>query len=502
MVGMGIDDRASTLEEERPPTALDALEGTAVATLAVMACPDEPWRVGEVALLTLGDPSGTRVFGRGPAQANDSCPRLSFARVTADGIEAALPIGVRRISRVQAYVTRVGPCTLRVQNVGRCELLHNDRTADVAMVRPGDTVQFGRQVLLLSVLRRPELRRPEDAYLVERFGHADPFGLVGESDALWGLRHRIRFVAARRGHVLITGTSGTGKELVAGAVHALSERRTRPMVTRNAATLPEGIVDAELFGNARNYPHQGMAERPGLIGQADGSTLFLDEFAELPGAVQPHLLRVLDNGEYHRLGESVARCSDFRLLAATNRPIEFIKEDLLARFAFRIDVPDLNARREDIPFLARHLLRRLGTRDANIAARVFPASDVDREPSLSFEFVKKLVVHSYRTNVRELETLLLRAIESNRSGPLGGEAAPEHACDKTAEADLPPSDDPPVVEDGLASLSAARIQAALDESNGSVEGAWRALGLSNRYVLRRLIAKHGIEIRRKPKNRR
>jgi two-component system nitrogen regulation response regulator GlnG/two-component system response regulator HydG len=273
------------------------------------------------------------------------------------------------------------------------------------------------------------------------------------------------------------------------------------MVTRNAATLPEGIVDAELFGNARNYPHQGMAERPGLIGHADGSTLFLDEFAELPSAVQPHLLRVLDNGEYHRLGESVARRSDFRLVAATNRPIEFIKEDLRARFSFRIDVPDLNARREDIPLLVRHLLRRLGRRDAHMAARVFPGGDVDREPNLSFEFVKKLVALSYRTNVRELESLLLSAIESNRSGPLGAETAPEHAC-ATVEADRPSSGDPPMVEDGPASLSAARIQAALDESNGSVEGAWRALGLSNRYVLRRLIAKHGIEIRRKPKNRR
>ena len=117
---------------------------------------------------------------------------------------------------------------------------------------------------------------------------------------------------------MLLGETGTGKELAARAVHRFSTRADRPLVARNAATMPAGLIDAELFGNARNYPNPGMAERPGLVGQADGGFLFLDEIGELPSELQAHLLRVLDaGGEYQRLGESRVRRSDFRLLAAT-----------------------------------------------------------------------------------------------------------------------------------------------------------------------------------------
>src|SRR5690348_15490748 len=132
-------------------------------------------------------------------------------------------------------------------------------------------------------------------------------------------------MARRPGHVLLTGASGTGKELAARAIHALSKRSGQRLVARNAATLPESLIDAELFGNAKNYPNPGMAERAGLVGQADGSTLFLDEIAELPSSSQAHLLRVLDDGEYHRLGDGLARRSDFRLVAATNRDVSSLK---------------------------------------------------------------------------------------------------------------------------------------------------------------------------------
>ncbi len=184
------------------------------------------------------------------------------------------------------------------------------------------------------------------------------------------------------GHVLVHGASGTRKELVARAVHAISSRSTGPIVCRNAATFPEALIDAELFGNARNYPNAGMPERRGLVGEADGGTLFLDEFAELPPAMQAHLLRVLDAGEYQRLGEPRARTSSFRLVAATNRPLAAMKEDVLARLVHRIEIPGLDARMEDVPLIARHLFARMAAGNARAVAgddrrggRALPGTD-------------------------------------------------------------------------------------------------------------------------------
>src|SRR6185369_7117992 len=118
-------------------------------------------------------------------------------------------------------------------------------------------------------------------------------------------------------------------------------------------------VDAELFGNVKNYPNPGTPEREGLIGEADGSTLFLDEIGELPVHMQAHLLRVLDRGgEYQRLGDSRAQRADLRVVAATNRPLDALKHDFLARLTLRLEIPSLDERRDDIPLLARHLLRR------------------------------------------------------------------------------------------------------------------------------------------------
>jgi two-component system nitrogen regulation response regulator GlnG/two-component system response regulator HydG len=487
--------QASTLDEQEARASSLDVAAPPGMTLTVIGCPDETWRIGEVALLAALESREPRLLGRGSAQPADPCARLAFARVSGGAIEAALPLGLSRLSRVQALVRRLAPDAIEIRNLGRSELMHDGKAVAVALVRPGETVQFGRQLLLLGVMREAGLRVHDNGSAAHSFGRADRHGIVGESDAVWALRRRIAFVAARSGHVLIHGASGTGKELVAAALHALSARGGRALVGRNAATLPDGLMDAELFGNLRNYPNYGVPERPGLIGQAHGSSLFLDEFAELPQALQPHLLRVLDAGDYQRLGEASARRSDFRLIAATNRPLETLKEDLRARFAFTLELPDLNDRRDDIPLLAAHLLRRCAERDANLAQRLFANGDLQREPNLSFALLRALVTHRYRSNVRELETRLWHAIESSRGSELelqGSESRVQTQAGRVSTADGSSHDD---------ALAPDRIQAVLDEHNGRVEAAWRALGLSNRYTLRRLIAKHGIEIRRKPKPR-
>ncbi len=466
----------------KPPEAMALVIGWAA---------DEPGRMGEAAIVPLGRNETRCVLGRGGPESPSEDPRLSFARIRPGSVEPMGPLSSPRISRVQLAVRAKGEGLLEVENVGRCPLLHNGVPAAVAFARHGDVLELGKQMLLLCVRREAWIRHadglPEAGH---PFGRVDRHGFVGESPAMWRLREQVAFVASRRTHALVFGESGTGKELVARALHAMSARGARTLVARNAATLPETLVDAELFGSARNYPNAGMPERPGLIGQANGGTLFLDEFAELPFALQTHLLRVLDGGEYHRLGDAKPYAADIRFIGATNRPPEALREDVLARFAMSLIVPSLGDRVEDVPLLACHLLRKMATDDDLVARRVFPGGDLSEPPKLTTTLVRGLVRARYETNVRELEATLWRWV-------VGGQG--EGSLEREARTEPPPSR---ASEAPGGALSAAgpgpeHIQACLDEHNGSVEKAWRALGLSSRFALSRLIKKHGLVIRKR-----
>jgi transcriptional regulator with GAF, ATPase, and Fis domain len=368
--------------------------------------------------------------------------------------------------------------------------------------------------MLLLCARRPLMvSGTTGSYAGFRFGEPDRFGIVGESTAIWRLRQELAAVAPRAGHVLLRGQSGVGKELAARAIHELSGRSQKPLVARNAATFPESLVDAELFGNRRDYPNKGMPERPGVIGQADGSTLFLDEIAELSQGLQAHLLRVLDGGDYQRLGESVSRTANLRLIAATNRAKSELRSDFLARFTFQVELPDLDARREDIPLLARFLIRRMATTDPAIERRV-AALDSAGQNLLSLELCKQIVERSYSTNVRELDRLLWQSVLQNQAGPLqpvrreasgdGDDIAADAPELQTAEiaafrkeTALP--EKAPHTESGPP--SALHVKQALDRNNGSLEKTWRELGLASRFVLNRLIAKYHIAVTRRPSSR-
>jgi DNA-binding NtrC family response regulator len=314
------------------------------------------------------------------------------------------------------------------------------------------------------------------------FGQADDHGFVGESPAIWQLRSDIAFAATRAGHVLILGPTGTGKELAAGAVHALSAA-SGPLISRNATTIPETLIDAELFGNPKGYPNPGVPERAGLIGAAHHGSLFLDEFAELPSASQAHVLRVLDSGEYQRLGETDQRRSEFRLIAATNRSESSLRPDILARFDFRIRVPELVARREDIPLLLHHLYTALTRDDAVLRERFSLPSGL---PRLDRGFVRQLLDHPFPGNVRELRHLLWRSLAESSSSALQWPTGVVDARDGAGEP----------AEEGE-TLSQSAVQRALDANNGSLEKTWRSLRLPNRYALRRLIRKHGLAVTRR-----
>jgi two-component system nitrogen regulation response regulator GlnG/two-component system response regulator HydG len=324
----------------------------------------------------------------------------------------------------------------------------------------------------------PSLRAP-GASPAFPFGEADAFGYVGESPEAWRLRDEVALVAGRREHVLVLGESGTGKELVAQAIHALGPRAGRRLVARNAATVPGGILDAELFGNAPNYPNAGMAERPGLVGDADGSTLFLDEIGELPSELQSHLLRLLDCGDYQRLGDARRRTADLRVVAATNRPPAQLKPDLAARFVLRVRTPGLHERREDVPLVARHLLRTLARGTDALAERLRARAG---EPRLSCELAVTLGHHLYTLHVRELQALLFRAALESPGDVVDLTAGTRQLLGLTGESA------------GAAPREVTRedVVAALDRHAGVREKVWRDLGLPNRHVLKRLLKKHGL----------
>jgi two-component system nitrogen regulation response regulator GlnG/two-component system response regulator HydG len=460
-----IPERADTTgSHQTPRTAL---------VLVVAWCAEEPWRIGEV---LLGPPSGPPIwFGRGPSLPNEPL-KAPLGQQRPGHWLPSQPLGLPSLSRYQLLVETTGE-TLRLRNEGRCPLLVNDREGSEAEVAVGDLVQLGKQLLFICA-RRALGHVPAGTPAMDfAFGGPDRHGIVGESQAIWELRAQIAALAAREGHVLITGQSGSGKELVAQALHASSARAGRPLVARNAATLPESLIDAELFGNARNYPNPGMPERSGLIGEAHRSTLFLDELAELPQEAQAHLLRVLDKGEYQRLGESQARLSDFRLIAATNRPTSAFKHDLLARLAFRIAVPDLEARRDDIPLLVRHILQ-----TTNVPA------GATEEPAVPLKVMRGLLRYPFTAGMRELRLLLWRALSGGGDpAALSVPATPGEAAPAPR-----PSNSMPSVEE---------VQRCLDENNGVLEQTWRALGLKNRFVLLRLVKRYDLEVRRRPGRR-
>lgn len=435
--------------------------------LVVVWASDDADRLGEVLF-----PDDGAVFGRGPLE-GDVERRVGLVRQEPQKTLRAAPLESPFLSR-RALQLGVSGDALELEAVGKRPLRVGDAEMRAATIREGDVFEIDG-LYSFYCTRRPTFLPECQGAARERFGRADGDGIVGESAAAWALRASVAFFAKRDAHVLITGPSGTGKELVAQAIHRLSSRGKKALVSRNAATLPSGIIDAELFGNLANYPNAGMPERLGVIGQADGSSLFLDEIGELGADLQAHLLRVLDSGEYQRLGDSRRRVADLRLIAATNRAIDELKEDVAARLGLRVHLPGLDERREDIPLLARHLLGRSAARDPQLRARFFAGDD----PRLDADLVRALVLHDYATHVRELEALLWRSASTSKGETL------ELTKDVAKSIKIAP-------RAATRELSADDVKAALAKHGGVKDKAWRELGLASRHALHRLMKKMNI----------
>ena len=226
--------------------------------------------------------------------------------------------------------------------------------------------------------------------------------MIGDGPAMRKLARMVRMVAPTTATVLIQGATGSGKEVVAKAVHRLSARSSKPFAVLNCAAIPEALLEAELFGHTRGAFTGAVQSRTGRIEAAQGGTLFLDEIGEMPLGLQAKLLRFLDSGELQRVGENEPMRVDVRVIAATHQPLEQrakegrFRADLYYRLAvFPIHVPTLAERMEDLPLLAQHFLAKMG-REAPMKC-------------LSDVAMTKLMAHTWPGNVRELGHVLERA---------------------------------------------------------------------------------------------
>jgi len=289
----------------------------------------------------------------------------------------------------------------------------------------------------------------------ENFG-----GLLGQSASLQRILKQIELVAATEANVLILGESGTGKELIARAIHDRSIRAKRPLVKVNCASIPRELFESEFFGHVKGAFTGALRDRVGRFQLADGGTLFLDEVGEIPLDLQGKLLRVLQEGEFERVGEDHARRANVRIIAATNRHLENevesgrFRTDLYFRLSvFPIEATPLRERKDDIPILAAHFVRQAASR-LNCPA-----------PPLSEGNIKDLSRYSWPGNLRELQHVIERAMILSRGGSLHFDLK-ERPNFGLAQLSTPA----PLTRKQLLELERQSIEEALRKSGGKIYG--------------------------------
>lgn len=344
--------------------------------------------------------------------------------------------------------------------------------------------------LLRKALERSQLLR-ENLNLQRRIKKKEPFeNLVGSSPAMQRVYQTIQMIAKTDVTVLITGESGTGKDLAARAVHALSHRNDQPYVTVNCPTLPENILESELFGYKKGAFTDASSDKIGLFEEAQGGTIYLDEIGDIASTIQTKLLRVLQEKEIKPLGQTKSIKVDVRVIASTNRDLrekirqQEFREDLFYRLnVLTVHMPPLREHKEDIPLLVEHFLKHY-------------CDEFGKPPkSLSSELMDLLLRRNWEGNVRELENIINRAILLST-----GEVIEPHEIGWTAE--LPDScavgseiyGMPYKAAKGevLRHFHAQYLGELLRRNNGNVTHSARECGLE-RQALQQILRRYGLK---------
>jgi formate hydrogenlyase transcriptional activator len=331
------------------------------------------------------------------ADLRDSPPFLERAALLEEGIRAAVSVPMTVKGKVIGTLN-VGSCVPGRYGEGEASLLA--AIAEQVALALENLLAYEEIAALKARLQK------ENVYLQEEVRTEAAFGdVVGESPAILGVLAHVRKVVATDSTVLVTGETGTGKELIVRAIHGLSRRKDTVLVKVNCAALPAGVIESELFGHEKGAFTGALTRKVGRFELAHGGTLFLDEVGDLPLELQAKLLRVLQEGEFERVGGTQTLTVDVRLIAATNRDLEWavsegrFRPDLYYRLnVFPIHLPPLRERRQDIPRLARHF------------AMLYAAKMGKPVGPLSADVLDRLAAYGWPGNVRELQNVIERAM--------------------------------------------------------------------------------------------
>jgi DNA-binding NtrC family response regulator len=330
--------------------------------------------------------------------------------------------------------------------------------------------------LLVTVARALELQqlRVQNRYLMserdEEFNH---YGIVGRSKAVQDVLRKLELVAETKSTVLVTGETGTGKEMVARAIHSRSAQGHMPMIKVNCAAIPEGLLESELFGHVRGAFTGATANKRGKFALADGGTIFLDEVGTMPPALQAKLLRVIQDREFEPLGSERTQRVDLRVIAATNRDLrqmvadgKFL-EDLFYRLnVIPIEMPPLRDRRDDIPMLVEHFLKKHQKQTGKKFER------------LEEGVLQGLLNYDWPGNVRELENTIERAVVLSTGAVITARAVSVIGPLTTQASGLPSLK----LHQNVEWVERETVKRALEASNGVKKDAAELMGISQRAM--------------------